>query len=301
MKTKCRSAAGTAALGMAVNAALAALKLAVGILARSGAMVSDAAHSACDVFAGAIVLFGVKAGAKPPDAKHPFGHTRFECLAELALAGVLFATGAAIALSSVGRIFHGEFSGTKPSVLALCAAAVPMAVKEFMFRFAARNARRLGSGALMADARHHRSDALASLGAFAGICGAFCGLAWVDAAAGAVISVFIVKSAVETFRDSAARLVDRACPEEEALERFAASREGILGARVLTRETGRGFCAEVEIILNGETPLALAESLARELERAIKEQFPRAAWVKVSVRGEICKYKSRFPSGNLLS
>ena len=287
MKTKCRSAAGTAALGMAVNAALAAVKLAVGILARSGAMLSDAAHSLADVFAGGIVLFGVKTGAKPPDEKHPFGHTRFECLAELVLAGVLLATGAAIAVSSAGRIFCAEASSAKPTALALCAAAVPAIVKEFMFRYTARNARRLGSGALMADAKHHRSDAFASLGAFAGICGAFFGADWVDGAAGAVISVFIVKSAVDTFRDSAARLVDRACPEEEvrALEMLAASHAGVLSARALTRETGRGFCAEVEILMDGETPLARAEETAREVRQEIREQFPRAAQVRVRAVG----------------
>ena len=157
-------------ISIAVNAVLTLFKLFVGIAAQSGAMVSDAVHSGSDVFSTLIVIAGVTVAEKRPDSGHPYGHERMECVASLLLAVILAATGIGIGAAGMKRIAEGGLLAV-PGMAALLAAVISIAVKEWMFRFTKRAAGRIKSGALMADAWHHRSDALSSVGAFAGIHG----------------------------------------------------------------------------------------------------------------------------------
>ena len=153
----------------AVNIILSVLKLAAGLIAHSGAMVSDAVHSASDVFSTLVVMIGVHMASKEADEEHPYGHERMECVAAIVLAVVLFATGAAIGYSGLERLSDGSGKDLQvPGALALAAAVVSIAVKEWMYWYTVIAAKKINSGALKADAWHHRSDALSSVGALFG-------------------------------------------------------------------------------------------------------------------------------------
>lgn len=149
------------------NIVLSIFKFLAGIIAHSSAMLSDAVHSASDVFSTLIVIVGVKAAGKEADEEHPYGHERLECVAALLLSSVLFLTGAAIGISAVGKIcFSREKPLATPGWLALVAAVISVVVKEAMYHYTKRAADQIDSGALLADAWHHRSDALSSFGSF---------------------------------------------------------------------------------------------------------------------------------------
>lgn len=169
------------ARSMALNIVLTAFKLVAGIVAHSGAMISDAIHSASDVISTIIVMIGVKMAGKAPDRNHPYGHDRFECVASIVLSVMLGLTGAAIGIEGLRNIVGSSYLHlTVPGKLALAAAVISIVTKEGMFWYTRINAKKIRSSALMADAWHHRSDALSSLGSFVGILGARLGFPIMD-------------------------------------------------------------------------------------------------------------------------
>ena len=214
MNIRSESAVRVSRVSILINLLLSAGKLLAGLLARSGAMVSDAVHSASDVFSTLIVLIGLRLAGRDSDREHPFGHERMESAAALILAVVLLVTGLFIGYGSLRKILAGGDALVVPGVPALIAAIVSILVKEGMFRYTRRYARALNSSALMADAWHHRSDALSSVGALIGVAGARMGLPILDPLAGLVICVFILKAAFDIFRDALDKMVDRSCGEE---------------------------------------------------------------------------------------
>ena len=203
------------AISVIVNLLLSVFKLIAGILAKSGAMISDAVHSASDVFSTFVVMIGVTISEKESDKEHPYGHERLECVAAIILSMVLAITGLGIGVTGIRNIANGE-SGVleAPGLLALIAAVVSIAVKEWMYWFTRAAAKKINSGALMADAWHHRSDALSSIGAFVGILGARLGYPILDPIASIIICIFIEKAAIDIFKDSLDKMVDKACPED---------------------------------------------------------------------------------------
>ena len=149
---------------IAANVVLSAFKLFAGIAAHSGAMVSDAVHSASDVFSTVIVIIGFRISGKASDEKHPYGHERMECVASILLAVVLCATGAGIGLGGIENISRGSYTQLEvPGMLAMAAAVISIIVKEAMYWYTRYAARKINSTSLMADAWHHRSDALSSV------------------------------------------------------------------------------------------------------------------------------------------
>lgn len=212
------------------NTVLSIFKLLAGIFAHSGAMVSDAVHSASDVFSSVIVIIGVKLSTRASDKEHPYGHERFECVAAIILAVILFVTGLFIGHVALERI--GTQSALLPGKLALIAAIVSIIVKEAMFWYTRFYAKGLDSGALMADAWHHRSDALSSVGALIGIAGARMGYPVLDSVASLAICVFILKAAADIFRDAIRKMVDHSCDEEteRAMVRCASALPGSAGS-----------------------------------------------------------------------
>ena len=181
-----------AGVGVTGNIALSAFKLFAGIFGNSAAMVSDAVHSLSDVAATAIAFVGVRLSQRAADESHPYGHERFECLASMALGLILAATGAGIGFASVESIVTGAYkTATAPGWLALSAAIVSIVVKEGMFWYTRHWARVMNSDAFMADAWHHRSDALSSIGALVGIGGAMLGWGVCDPLASTVICLII--------------------------------------------------------------------------------------------------------------
>lgn len=274
-------------IGMAGNVALTAFKFIAGIVAHSGAMVSDAAHSASDIISGMIVIAGVRLSAKAPDQGHPYGHERFESVAAILLAAILAAVGGTIGVSAVQSIASGDYMNmVLPGKLALIAAIVSIVVKESMFHFTNHHAKRLRSTALAAEAWHHRSDALSSIGALIGIGGARLGYPVMEPVASAIICVFILKAAIEIFMDAINRMVDHACPDEQeaAIRQTAEAVEGVLGVDMLhTRMFGNKIYVDIEIRADGALTLTEAHDIAERVHAGVEQAFPQIKHIMVHV------------------
>lgn len=269
------------------NALLSLLKLLAGIFAHSGAMVSDAVHSASDVFSSIIVIIGVKLSSKASDRDHPYGHERFECVAAIILSVILLISGLFIGHVAVEQITSDDRSGIAiPGLLALAAAIISIACKEAMYWYTRAYALRLDSSALMADAWHHRSDALSSVGALVGIAGARMGFPLLDTVASLVICVFIVKAAYDIFKDSIEKMVDRSCDEEmeQKISEYASEQEGVLGVDLIhTRIFGNRIYVDIAIGAASELTLAEAHTIADRVHDAIEGNFSKVKHVMVHV------------------
>ena len=273
-------------MSILVNLLLSAGKLAAGLLAHSGAMISDAVHSASDVFSTLVVIVGVKLSGKESDREHPYGHERMECVASILLAGILLLTGLAIGYEGVRKLLGQGETLAVPGVLALIAAAVSILVKELLYQYTRRAARRIDSPALMADAWHHRSDALSSVGALLGIAGARAGFPVLDPLASVVICAFIAKAAFDIFRDAVNKLVDHACDEEtESAVRLCALRqEAVQRIDLLrTREFGSRIYIEMEIAVDGDMSLRQAHAVAEQVHDDIEGEFPKVKHIMIHV------------------
>lgn len=269
------------------NTVLTVFKLLAGVLAHSGAMISDAVHSASDIFSSIIVIIGVKISAKESDKHHPYGHERFECVAAIVLAVILAVTGLFIGIAAVEQLTAGNAQALAvPGILALVAAIVSIVSKEAMYWYTRFYAKRLDSGALMADAWHHRSDALSSVGALVGIVGARMGLPVLDTVASLIICVFIMKAAYDIFADAIAKMVDHACSEEveTALVQCAAEQEDVLGVDLIqTRVFGNRIYVDIEISADGNITLAQSHEIAHRVHNAIEEKFEKVKHIMVHV------------------
>ncbi len=280
-----RTALRVSAVTILVNLALSLGKLAAGVLAHSGAMVSDAVHSASDVFSTLVVIVGVKLSGREADRDHPYGHERLECVAAIILSVVLLITGLFIGWEGVRKILRaGEEALAVPGLPALAAAGVSIAVKEAMFWFTRHFARETDSPALMADAWHHRSDALSSVGALVGIAGARMGFPVLDPLASVVICFFIGKAALDIFRDAVDKMVDHRCDEEteNAIREKVASHPGVQTVDLLrTREFGNRIYVELEIGVEGTLPLVEAHAIAQQVHDDIEAAFPKVKHIMV--------------------
>lgn len=284
MQTAAKLALRVSWVSLIVNLLLSAGKLLAGVLAHSGAMVSDAVHSLSDVCSTVVVMIGVRASSKAEDAEHPYGHERMECVAAIVLADLLLLTGLGIGYGGVKAILVGAGELAVPGVAALIAAGVSIVVKEGMFRYTAHYARQLRSGALMADAWHHRSDALSSVGALIGIVGARLGLRVLDPVASVVICVMIVKAAVEIFIDAVKKMVDHSCDAETEARLLACAMEVPDVERVdvlRTREFGNRFYVEMEIAVDSALPLSQAHAIAERVHDSIEAGFPEVKHVVI--------------------
>lgn len=274
-------------ISIIANAALTLFKLFAGMIAHSSAMVTDAIHSASDVFSTIVVIVGVKISSKASDKEHPYGHERLECVASIVLATILAVTGLGIGYGAVGKIVGGDYSQLAvPGMLALIAAIVSIVVKEAMYQYTRIYARKVDSGALMADAWHHRSDALSSVGALIGIAGARIGFPIMDPVASLVICLFIEKAAYDIFVDAIDKMVDKACDDEveELLKKCALTQEGVLGVDLLhTRVFANKIYVDIEIRVDGEKKLREAHGIAEHVHDAIEQSFPKVKHIMVHV------------------
>ncbi len=226
-----------------VNLLLAIGKLAAGIFGNSAAMVSDAVHSASDVFSTVIVMVGVKLSGKESDANHPYGHERLECVAAILLAVILAATGLGIGYQGIEVIWSG-------------------------------------------DAWHHRSDALSSVGSFAGILGAKIGFPVLDPVASIVISIFILKAVYDIFMDAVGKLTDEACDAQtvEQMRQCILGRDGVFGIDdIKTRMFGNKIYMDIEIQCDGNMTLFAAHEVAEDVHDEIERAFPNVKHCMVHV------------------
>ena len=272
---------------IAGNVILSALKLLAGIFAHSSAMISDALHSASDVFSTIVVMIGIKFASKEPDKEHPYGHERMECVAAIVLSIVLFMTGLGIGIDALQTIGNGNYHQIQvPGMFALIAAILSIISKEAMYWYTRYYARRIDSGALMADAWHHRSDALSSIGAFVGIGGAMLGFPVMDAVASLVIFAFIVKAAFDIFKDAMDKMVDHSCDEETEKQIYdcVMRNKEVLGIDMLhTRIFGNKIYVDVEILLDGSYTLHKAHDIAEDIHDDIEQNFPKVKHIMVHV------------------
>lgn len=274
-------------VSVVVNVVLALLKLLAGLFAKSSAMVSDAVHSASDVFSTFVVMIGVSISAKQSDEDHPYGHERLECVASIVLAVLLCVTGLGIGVSGVKKIVAGNYDELAvPGILALVAAVTSIVIKEAMYWYTRSAALRINSGALMADAWHHRSDSLSSIGAFIGILGARMGFPVLDPVASLVICLFIAKAAFDIFKDATDKMVDKSCSVEmvEAMTKAILSCDKVLAVDDLkTRLFGSKIYAEVEIAVDGNMKLVDAHDIAEDVHDTIEKEFPAVKHCMVHV------------------
>ncbi len=272
------------------NILLASLKLFAGIFSHSGAMISDAVHSASDVFSTIIVIIGITLSAKEKDKEHPYGHERLECVSAVVLAVILFITGMGIGVSAFKTIVSGNYSEIQvPGILALIAAIVSIVVKEMMYWYTRYYAKKLDSGALMADAWHHRSDAFSSIGALIGIIGSRMGYPVLDSVASLIIFLFIAKAAFDIFKDAMNKMVDHACDEEteKAIAQCVCRNPEVLGIDLLrTRIFGNRIYVDLEICINSEYSLKRAHEIAEEVHDAIEKEYTEVKHIMVHVNPE---------------
>ncbi len=269
------------------NVVLSVLKLLAGIIAHSNAMISDAIHSASDVFSTFVVIIGIKLASKEPDKEHPYGHERLECVAAIILAVVLFITGLGIGMDALKNIINGNYSGLQvPGILALIAAIVSIVSKEGMYWYTRYYAKKIDSSALMADAWHHRSDAFSSIGALIGIGGARLGFPVMDSIASLVIFVFIVKAAFDIFKDAMDKMVDHSCDEETEKQIYdcVMKNENVMGIDLLqTRIFGNKIYVDVEIQADASYTLQEAHTIAETVHNDIERNFPKVKHIMVHV------------------
>lgn len=274
-------------ISILVNVILSLLKLIAGIVARSGAMVSDAVHSASDVFSTIIVMIGIRISSKESDKEHPYGHERMECVAAIVLAVILFLTGLMIGYQGLIKIISGKYGELGiPGALALWAAVISIVVKEWMYWYTRINAKKINSAALMADAWHHRSDALSSIGSFVGILAARLGFPVMDPIASVIICIFILKAAIDIFKDAISKMVDQSCDEEteNRLRKIILSEPGVLAVDLLrTRMFGNKIYVDVEIAAEGSRTLTETHSIAAKVHEKIENEFQDVKHIMVHV------------------
>lgn len=275
--------------GSIVNLLLVCVKVAAGIAGHSAAMVSDAVHSLSDLLTDFVVLAFVRVSGRPKDASHDYGHGKFETMASLLIGIFLAAAAIGIVVSGAVKLsswLQGE-DIPAPGRMALWAALLSIAAKELLFRYTDAKGRKLDSPALRANAWHHRSDALSSIGAAIGIGGALLlGDRWtvLDPLASIVIGAMLVKVAWDLLGPSFGELTDSSLPAETEQEIIGMIRDipGIFEPHNLrTRRIGRLIAAEVHIRLDGNQSLSEAHEKASEVERRFKERFGRESHIIV--------------------
>ena len=271
--------------GIVCNAALTVFKLVAGIVAHSSAIVADAVHSASDILGSLIVMIGAVFSHKAADASHPYGHEKLECIASILLGNILVLVGAAIGYAGVMKIIRGETLAA-PGVLALIAAVVSIVVKEGLYWYTIAAAKRIRSVSLKAEAWHHRSDALSSIGALVGIAGARMGYPILDAIASLVICIFIEKAAIDIFKDAINKMVDKACDDETEHEMYECvmKNESVRGVDLLrTRTFGNKIYVDIEIRVDGKLTLWEAHAIAESVHDLVETEFSKVKHIMVHV------------------
>ena len=272
-------------VGIVGNIILVIFKLYAGIVGKSGAMVSDAVHSLSDVFATFVAFIGVRISRKAPDSLHPYGHDRFECLASMILGLILLGTGIGIGISGVNTIIAGNYGSLEmPAAIALIAAVVSIATKEAMFWYTRHYARIISSSAFMADAWHHRSDALSSVGSFLGILFARMGFPIMDSIASVIICLFILKVGFDILKDAVVKMLDTSCGEEwdNTMAEFIKSQPGVDNVDLIqSRKFGDKIYLDAEISVDGSLTLTEAHNIAENIHDTVEQNYPEIKHIMI--------------------
>lgn len=277
--------------GTLVNLLLIMLKFAAGILGSSAAMLADAVHSVSDLLTDIIVLIFVKMGLRPKDKNHDYGHGKFETLCTVLIGLALFFIGLMICYNGAKmslNAFQGEVL-ERPGYIALVAAIVSMVLKEWCYRFTIRTSRETHSPALAANAWHHRSDALSSLGTTIGIGGAILlGEKWrvLDPITAMIVSFFILRVAYFLVKTAIGELLEESLPDdlEDEIIKMASMEENVTDVHhLMTRRIGRNIAIEMHIRVPGDLSVTLAHLHATNIENKLKEKYGQSTHVGIHI------------------
>ena len=275
-KTVVKTAVKVSMVTIIVNVILSLLKLLAGIIGKSMVMISDSIHSLSDVFSSVIVIIGVRVSKREEDQEHQYGHDRMECLASLALGAILFVTGVLLIYEGIRKIYTGENIST-PGMIALIAAVISIVTKEWMYWYTKLSADKINSDALRADAWHHRSDALSSVGSLIGVAGAMLGVKILDPIMAGVIGLIIIKVACDVVKEAVNKMVDNACDDTivDEMKVLVLSIDGVEGLDMIkTRMFGTKIYVDIEISADGELLLRESHEIAEAVHDSIEKQFP---------------------------
>jgi len=254
-----------------VNILLSAIKLFAGIIGRSGAMIADSIHSLSDVLSTIAVMVGLKLAKQPADEEHPYGHEKMEPIMAKILASILLITAMLIGFNGIKSIING--STVIPAKIAMYAAILSIIVKEWMYRYTVKGAKKIDSTALMADAWHHRSDAFSSIGTLIGITGARMGFPILDPIASLVICVLITKVAIDIYKQAIDQLVDH-CADAKTIENIKNEIEktnGVISIDELkTRISANRLYVDVEICVNSDLSVCEGHEIAETVHNTIE-------------------------------
>lgn len=278
-------------VGFAVNLLLAVGKLAAGLLGRSGAMVADAVHSFSDLATDVVVLAFARVSAKPCDEGHDYGHGKFETLATILISLALAAVGVGILVSGIRAVRTVVEGGVlpRPGAVALVAAGVSIVAKELLYRYTVRVGRAVDSPSVVANAWHHRSDALSSLGTLVGIaCAYFLGQKWriADPVAALLVAVLIFKIALDMIRKGLDEMLERSLPaqtEQEILRIVSSDSEIRSPHNLRTRRIGSAIVIDVHVRVDGGMSVARSHELTVGIERRLRERFGSQTMISIHV------------------
>jgi cation diffusion facilitator family transporter len=278
-------------IGFICNLVLTGFKFTAGVVGRSGAMVADAVHSASDIATDIVVLVGLKMASKPVDETHRYGHGKLETLASTIIGASLLLVGAGFMRSGIIRLLSAARGGQldSPGLIALVAAAVSILVKEGLYRFTARAGRSLRSSSLVANAWHHRSDAMSSVAALLGIGGAIIlgqrGRI-LDPVAAVLISAFLIRAALGILAGCLGELIESSLGEdvEADIIRIAGAVTGADDPHDLrTRRIGKDIAVDLHVRVNGGMRVREAHGVATEIEDRIRERFGASSFISVHI------------------
>lgn len=289
--------------GSVINIVLILLKFAAGVLGHSAAMIADAIHSLTDFATDIVVVIFVKLGNRPVDKDHDYGHGKYETLATSIIGIGLLCVGLLICWSGVSKAFYALRGGQleQPGVVALVAAVASILLKEWAYQFTVRVGRHLHSEAVIANAWHHRSDALSSVGTMVGVGGAILlGQHWavLDPLAAIVVSVFVMKAAYTLIIQSVRELTDASLPEqtEDEIVKIANSEDGVCEVHNLrTRRIGNAVSIDMHVRMPGAITLFAAHSHATSIERKLRDRFGKDTYVNIHIEPIKVNGKYEFP------
>jgi cation diffusion facilitator family transporter len=278
-------------VGIAGNIALAALKGIIGIKANSKALIADAVHSASDVAGSFAVLIGLRAAKLPPDQDHPYGHGKAESIASIIVSVILLFVGIEIGMSAIKSLIHGVDAA--PKSYALIAIAISIIVKELMFRYKYNLGKKLGSGALIANAWEHRSDVYSSIAALIGVLGAILGAYWslpffyyLDPAAGLFVSLLVLKMGYNLVVEAIHNTLDHDLHQEDAADLISTVQniKGVIAVDDLrAREQGHYVIVDIKISVHPKISVLEGHEIAKAAKQQLMKRFLHVSDVFVHV------------------
>lgn len=275
MKNNEKIAIKVSVISIILNCLLTLIKFISGVISKSSAMISDSVHSLSDVLSTFVVIIGVKISNKKADSDHPYGHERIECVSAIILSGMLFIIGALIGINGIRNVTNSS-NLVMPGVLALIASIISIISKEAMYQYTIRVSKKINSAALKADAWHHRSDALSSIGSFIGILGSRLGFKIFDPLASVIISLCIIKVSIDIFKDAIDKMVDKSC-DKEVIDKVISVIEKNESVKniddIKTRQFGNKAYVDVEISVDENLLLKDAHKVAEEIHNSVENEI----------------------------